>query len=50
MNFDDELKAIQTDIKVSAAMLDALLAFEQGCENLAWYCLFLWCEAKDERD
>lgn len=49
MSLDDELMAIQADIKVSATMLDALLAFEQGRESLAWYCLFLWCEAKDKR-
>lgn len=47
MSLDDELIAIQADIKVSATMLDALLAFEQDRESLAWYCLFLWCEAKD---
>ena len=48
MSFDDDLRTIQADIKLSATMLDALLAFELGLESLTWYCLFLWCEAKDE--
>ena len=49
MSFDDKFSAIQADIKVSATMLDALLAFDRGDELSAWYCLFLWCEAKDDR-
>ena len=49
MSIDAELMSIQADIRVSATMLEALVAFEQGRETLAWYCLMLWCEAKDER-
>ena len=48
MSFDGNLRAIQAEIKVSATMLDAMFAFDRGDESLSWYCLFLWCEAKDE--
>ena len=45
---DKNLCKLQKKIRVEATMLDSIINFEFSNDALSWYCLFLWCEAKDD--